>query len=1037
MLKKKILIVLTIMVMLVSMLPVNVIKAVETLQTNMYVYVYPNEDLDQYTVGAILNVPTDFAAANFELTYDKNALTFAEYGVGTSMKSGTNIVKNYPEEGKIKIAYMANPEEEDQTKTNTMYTFCFNRNEDFTGQTKCEFKTSNMKRRDGASYADNTYASYFSIVALLKSISLDKTTLSLTEGATDKLNVIYNPENAVVYEPTVWTSSNESVATVDDSGNVTAVSEGVATITATIGTDKSASCTATVSKAEVLLDSISLNKSEEELVVGQTDTLNIKYNPENVTEEVSVSWSSSNEEVATVDNGIVTALKAGTTTITANANGKLASCVYTVKDIELESIALSDVSAVIEKGTTKDLSVIYNPENTTVDKTVTWTTTDDTIASVDGNGVVTAKANGTATITATVNGKTATCDVIVKTTLESIALSDSTLTLVKGDSKTITATINPTDATVTGSMTWTSSDESVAIVSNGEITAINPGNAIITASIDGKSTSCKIKVLAPIESIALNKSETTIIKNEDEVLEFTVEPSNTTDDINATWTSADETIAMVDSNGKVKGVGTGSTTITVKVGDKTSTCMVTVKDIELESIKLNKEITNINKGKSETLVVTYNPENATVDKTITWTSSNEDVATVKDGIVTAKSKGTSLIVAKVGERIATCTVNVLVPLESISLDKTDLSIAKGTTEELTVIYNPDDTTDDKNVEWSSLDESIATVSNGIITPIGKGTTTISAKVGEKVATCNVSVVIPLESISISKATTTIIKNQEEKLEVIYNPDNTTEDKTVEWSSLNTRIATVVDGVVTGRKAGTVTIVAAVGDKVATCDVIVEEIELEKIMLNLSESEIKKGHSLQMEIEYIPENTTVDKNVIWKSSDENVAVVDENGIVTAIQAGETIITAMVDGKSATCKITVPEVHLENAYIVYELVEISIGDMIQMYIETEPNFEEITDDITTVWMSEDESIATVDENGVITGVGIGQTRVSVIVNDTIESYVTVIVDEAPVEEINTINTEVVPATGDIAVITISIIAVLSVCGIVFVIIKNKKK
>ena len=799
MLKKKILIVLTIMTILVSMIPVNVINA-ETLQTYMTLYVYPDEANGNVFVGVFLNSKADFAAANFELTYNKDALSYASGAAEAEMKSGTNKIKDYPEEGKIKIAYMADPDEADQTKQGAMYGFNFNIKEGFTGEIKFDFTNPVMKRRDGTSFAERKFTSYVTIIALLKSISLDKTSLSLTEGQTDKLNVIYNPENATVYDPTIWTSSDETIATVDDSGNVTAISEGVATITASIGESNKATCTVSVNKAEVLLDSISLNKTAEDLVVGQTDALSVTYNPENITESVALSWSSSNEEVATVVDGVVTALKAGNVTITVSANGKVASCTYIVKDIELDSI------------------------------------------------------------------------------------------------------------------------------------------------------------------------------------------------------------------------------------------------------KLNKNTTEINKGQNETLIVSYNPENTTIDKTVEWSSSNEEVATVNNGVITAKAKGTAKITAKVGDKVDTCIVKVLVPLESIALDKTQTTISKGSTDTLKVTFNPENTTDDTTVEWKSADEKIAIVENGIVTPIGKGTTTITAKVGDKEATCEVTVIIPLESISLSKAATTIIKNQTEKLEVKYNPEDATVEDKVEWTSLDTNIATVVDGIVTGRKTGTVTILAKVDGKVANCDVTVKEIELEALKLGLTETEIKVGQSLKMNLEYIPENTTIDKDVEWTSSNESIAKVDNEGIVTAIKPGDAVITATVAGKSVSCVVTVPEVHLKDAYIVYELVEVSVGEMIQMYISTEPEITEVTDDINTIWMSEDESVATVDENGMVTAQGVGQTRISLVVNGMFESYVTVVVNEAPVQDeettieegtINTTTTELAPATGDIAVVAIVIIAITSVAGIVFLAIRKKNK
>jgi len=166
-------------------------------------------------------------------------------------------------------------------------------------------------------------------VVAVSSVSLDKTSLSLTEGESATLAATVKPDNAT-NKTVSWSSSNASVATVDANGKVTAVAEGTATITAKAG-DKTATCTVTVKKKVVAVSSVSLDKTSLELTVGETATLVATVIPDRATEK-TVSWSSSSSSVATVDaSGKVTAVAKGTATITAKAGGKTAICTVTVK----------------------------------------------------------------------------------------------------------------------------------------------------------------------------------------------------------------------------------------------------------------------------------------------------------------------------------------------------------------------------------------------------------------------------------------------------------------------------------------------------------------------------------------------------------------------------------------------------------------------------------------------------------------------------------------------------------------------------------
>ena len=270
-----------------------------------------------------------------------------------------------------------------------------------------------------------------------------------------------------------------------------------------------------------------------------------------------------------------------------NTWGKLSDNTFRIKGITIkeepkpiETIILNKTDITLTKGTSETLQATINPSDTTDDKTLKWTSSNPDVATVDNTGKVTAVGGGTATITVkSQNGKEASCEVKVTSKIESISLNKSNITLSKGTSETLKATINPSDTTDDKTLKWTSSNPNIATVDNtGKVTAVGGGTATITVkSQNGKEASCEVKVTSKIESISLNKSNITLSKGTSETLKATINPSDATDDKTLTWKSEDENIAKVDGNGKVTGVGTGTTNITVTTSNgKSAACKVTV-----------------------------------------------------------------------------------------------------------------------------------------------------------------------------------------------------------------------------------------------------------------------------------------------------------------------------------------------------------------------------------------------------------------------------------------------------------------------------
>ena len=320
---------------------------------------------------------------------------------------------------------------------------------------------------------------------------------------------------------------------------------------------------------------------------GDSQSLTATVMPEDATDK-SVTWSSDNTSVADVtSSGVITAKSPGTATITVKTNdgGKTAKCYVDVKAkvIPVAGISLNSSSTTLNVGQTQTLTATVTPSNAT-DKTVSWSSSDATIAYVDSYGTVRAISAGTATITATAGEVSAECIVTVVVPATSVSLNKTELILEKDKSETLTATVSPSNAT-DKTVTWQSSNTSVATVDqNGKVTAVDAGSTVITVTTkDGsKTATCKVTVVIPVTSVTLDKTELTIEKGKSETLTATVNPSNATDKT-LTWTTSDASVATV-NNGLVMAKKEGTATITAKAGDKSATCVLTVKDHQTEIV---------------------------------------------------------------------------------------------------------------------------------------------------------------------------------------------------------------------------------------------------------------------------------------------------------------------------------------------------------------------------------------------------------------------------------------------------------------------
>ncbi len=684
------------------------------------------------------------------------------------------------------------------------------------------------------------------VISRVTGISMSETTVELKPGEKHQLEATVLPQNASNAEVT-WYSDKESVAIVSQLGLVSAVSTGEATIhVVTSDGGKMATC---LVKVGTPVKGITLSISSKTLYVGDPSLdISATLTPANATDK-SLEWSSSDPEVASIAPGaalhaVIKPLKPGKTTITATTKdgGFTASCEVTVKR-HVSGVSLNKASLTLYVGETESLAATVAPEDAS-DKSVVWSSGNSAVASVS-NGKVTANKPGSAVIKVVTNdlSKEAACTVTVKRHAESVELSQKEIKLYLGENRSLTATVLPSDAS-DKNVTWSSSNPNVATVSTaGNVVSKSVGTTVITVKTadGGHQASCHVTVLEPVvyaTSLTITPQALNMNIGESASLTLQMLPSNANEKL--VWESDNESVARV-VNGDITAVGVGVAKIMVKGKNVTSNAVtVTVIDkFAVTGVKLNESEKSIQVGDSFTLTATVLPEDAR-DKTVTWSSDKESVATVKDGVVTAVSPGTAIIkvTAGAGAFSATCSVTVeerIIEITEISYpeDNQTINLKMGESYTIKVKVAPDNANEILKVSpaincpvtWKRVKVQGTPYWNVTVTAIykeGRGSLAIDSK--NYSTQCFVSVTkVPVTGISLDVSETSMRVGQPLTLTSRVSPSDAS-IKDVIWESSDKTVAYVSQsGIVTAKNGGKVTITAKSKDNssvVAKCVILV-------------------------------------------------------------------------------------------------------------------------------------------------------------------------------------------------------------------------
>lgn len=557
-------------------------------------------------------------------------------------------------------------------------------------------------------------------------------------GATTTLTATPNADIAYSVN---WSSSNTSIATISSSGVVSGVASGIVTITVTLATNSSVttSCTILVRDSSVSTSVTGITLSgTNEVLAGSRIKLSHAFTPSGSTG--TVLYTSSNNALATVDQaGWVTGITGGSVqiTVTLTENTSI-SDTLTITVIGLPTSISITGNNNITVGASSQLLATVLPSG--VSQAVSWSSSNTAIATVSSSGLVNGVAAGSATITVTSIASsqiTATYNITV-VNAPTISISNTTTSIVVGQTKTLTATLSNISNTA---VTWSSSNTAIATVSSsGVVTAVAAGNATITVTSVANSSltaTCTVTVTAatPTKSITLAIGKNALVV--DDQTQITPTVTGTTN-FAVTYSTSNTLVALVSSSGVVTAKGIGNATITVTLVADTSVkatvnLTVSANTYPAPGTKTGVLDLKILIGSSPSIILGQSIEltitGATSRYNYTWTSSNSSVATVSAiGKVVGASVGYATITAVlIADTTQTGTFSVRV-YEDLSAEISILYsggavISVGATTQLSISSSTGDT----NVTWVSNNNSIATVSStGLVTAVSAGTAIITA-----------------------------------------------------------------------------------------------------------------------------------------------------------------------------------------------------------------------------------------------------------------------------------------------------------------------
>ncbi|MBO9609576.1 MAG: Ig-like domain-containing protein [Paenibacillaceae bacterium] len=754
----------------------------------------------------------------------------------------------------------------------------------------------------------------FGATASVSKLVLSKTEATLAIGDSTSVSataVLSDGTSSNVTLLTDWTSDDAAVATVYN-GTIAAKGEGTATIVASYaGIPQSISV-----KVSKKVKALTKDKQSIDLRYGQTSTIALTaVYSDNSTENVSdvAEWSSVDESIASVVNGVVSAQGPGATSISASYGQKTVSIPVNVETVKRLEAGKKELSLLLDQEETIKLIATY-PDGTSRDVAAEaeWASSDEDVADALA-GVITAYGAGSATIYASYGSREVAIQVSVNETRRLDADAQSVF-LRKGATKQIKLTATYPDgstADITDTAKWSTNNGNVAYAAKGLITAYEAGTATITASYGDNTATILVDVDLP-RRLELSETAISLHVGDSKTLKLTATfVDGTVEDITAkaNWSSGNEDAAFVSSAGVVTAYAMGEAKVAASYGGKSASVTVNVDIPSKLAADVKKLALQPEDTKQIILLATYTDGHEEyITEKAEWSTSADGVATVSKGLVTAVASGTGSIVAKYGNRTLTIKTEVG-QADLLEPDVSKLNLKSDETRQLTLMATDSlgvkhDVT--RDAVWSIANAKVATVYKGFVSAVADGKTTITVQYGGKTATIPVEVGL-FQKLEANKRFLTLKSGESGTiaLTVTYT-DGSKKDvtKEAEWKTNAYKIADVNgSGEVTAVSYGKATITASFGG--STVSIPVEIDTLKYLTTDVVSLNLAVGDKVQViaTATYTDESEQdVSKPALWSSS-RILTAEAKDGLIKANGKGTATITVSYGGKKAKIVVTV--------------------------------------------------------------------------------------------------------------------------------------
>ncbi|MDP3158216.1 MAG: Ig-like domain-containing protein [Archangium sp.] len=828
-----------------------------------------------------------------------------------------------------------------------------------------------------------------------------------------------------------WSSGTLAHATVSSGGLVTSVALGTSIISAAFGPITGGTLV-TVSPAE--LASISVTPAASTLSIGLTFPFTATgLFTDTTTQDLttSVTWSSSTPAVASISNaagstGLVTALTAGSTTLTATSGTISGSTPLTVTAASLTGLRISPTAPSVPRGQTRAftaMGLLSDGSMQNVTTSVTWSTGTPAFATISNaagsHGLLTAVAVGTSTVTATLGTITDNTTVTVTSLqLDHIDVTPMVATVARGRTLQLAAIGVYTDNStqdLTQSVSWDSLPLSVATISNaagsrGLLTAVGVGVTTVTATLGNVSGGRFVEVTpAELTSIAVTPASPSVAAGF--TRQFTATGTfsdSSTQDLTTqvTWTTGTPAVATASnasgSEGLVTALTAGNSTVIATLGAVTGNTTLTVTNATLVSIAVSVPA-SLPRGRTANLVATgtYSDASTQVLTTqVTWSSATPAVASVSStGLATALTEGSSVISATLGSVTGQATLTVgPAALVSIAVTPSTPTLAAGATQQFIATGTYSDASTaiiTTQVTWASSATAAVGISNaagseGVATAVAAGSSTISATAGSVSGSTVVTVTVAsatLVSIAVTPAAASIARGRTQQYVATgtYSDSSTQVITTqVSWSTGTPATATISNlsgsaGLATAVEVGSTTVIATQGSVVGSTTLDVTPPSLVALIITGAPAALPLGRTAQLTATGTYSDASqadLTSSVTWSVSPSATASVSSSGLVTSLAVGTATVTVTLGAISDDQTVNCTAAELVSIAVTPANPTVNTGSTVAL--TATGTFSDNTTQIFTTglaWVSQTTAVATVASTGVVTGVTAGTSRIDV--------------------------------------------------------------